>query len=300
LVNSSERPRRSVLYVPAANLRALEKARALACDAMILDLEDAVAPDAKSEARRNLVGLATAGAFGASEVIVRVNGLDTAWGREDLEAFEAAGLDALLIPKIQEASDIQAYRACVSGWRRPPALWCMVETAAALFHLLEIATAVSKAGPGALVMGSNDLCKELGARATSGREALLAALTMTVAAGKVQGVTVLDGVFNDFGDTDGFRQECEQAVRLGFDGKTLIHPSQVAACNAVFTPQADEISEAREIVAAFAQPENHAAGVLRLGGRMVERLHLAQAQRLLARAGQPETSPRRETVHDAH
>jgi len=274
----SARPRRSALYMPAGNPRAIEKARGLACDVVILDLEDSVAPDAKPAARDLAVAETARGGFGRRELVVRVNGLDTPWGEADLEAVGAGAVlpDAVLAPKVSTPEDVAAYAA-----RLPEgvALWIMVETCAALFALDRLAAA---GGPlSALVVGSNDFVKEMRCRVDADRRPLQAALSLTVAAGRANDLVVLDGVWNDIADLAGLERQCLQGVEFGFDGKTLIHPDQVAAANAAFSPEPGEVAWARVVAAAFDSPENRGKGVLRVEGRMVERLHLDQALRLL-------------------
>ena len=274
----SARPRRSALYMPAGNPRAIEKARGLACDVVILDLEDSVAPDAKPAARDLAVAETARGGFGRRELVVRVNDLDTPWGEADLEAVRAGAVlpDAVLAPKVSTPEDVAAYAA-----RLPEgvALWIMVETCAALFALDRLAAA---GGPlSALVVGSNDLVKEMRCRVDADRRPLQAALSLTVAAGRANDLVVLDGVWNDIADLAGLERQCLQGVEFGFDGKTLIHPDQVAAANAAFSPEPGEVAWARVVAAAFDSPENRGKGVLRVEGRMVERLHLDQALRLL-------------------
>jgi len=272
------RPRRSALYMPAGNPRAIEKARGLACDVVILDMEDSVAPDAKPAARDLAVAAVAEGGFGRRELVVRVNGLDTPWGEADLAAVAAGAVrpDAVLAPKVSTPGDVAAYAG-----RLPEgvALWIMVETCASLFALDALAAA---GGPlAALVIGSNDLVKEMRCRVDAERRPLQAALSLTVAAGRARGLTVLDGVWNDIADLEGLEHQCRQGVEFGFDGKTLIHPDQIAAANRAFAPEPDEVAWARTVAAAFDSPENRGKGVLRVEGRMVERLHLDQALRLL-------------------
>ena len=268
---------RSVLYLPASNARAIEKARTLACDAVILDLEDAVAPEAKAAARAAAVAAVAAGGFRAGTVAVRVNGLATEWGRDDAAALAATPPAAIVLPKVDHSGDVADLRACLSP--TPPPVWAMIETARSLLRLEDIAGA---AGLGALVAGTNDLARELGARLRPGRAGLLGLLSLTVAAARAFGLAVLDGVYNDLDDPDGFARQCEQAVELGFDGKTLIHPRQVGLCNAAFSPGAEDIAAAQQVVDAFARPESADKGAIALGGRMVERLHLDQARKTLA------------------
>lgn len=271
------RPRRSVLYVPASNSRAIDKARSLDCDVVILDLEDAVAPDAKVEARQNAVAALQAGGFGRREVVVRVNGLDTPWGRDDLAALATCAPEAVLVPKVSSPEDLRAYSAQLAPLVR---LWAMVETCRALLNLDAIA------GYGAplevLVVGSNDLAKEMHCRPGVERRPLLTAFSQIIVAGRAHGRVVIDGVFNDIADIEGLERQCLQGLEFGFDGKSLIHPGQIDAANRVFAPDPAEVAWARQIVAAFELPENAAKGVLKLEGRMVERLHLEEAVRLIA------------------
>ncbi len=273
------RPRRSALYMPAANARAVEKARDLACDVVILDLEDAVAPDAKDLARQQAVEAVRAGGFGRREVVIRVNGLDTPWGADDLAAASTARPAAILAPKVSSAADVAAYDAALNGDTR---LWVMIETCAALFALDAIAACVASSRLEALVIGTNDLAKEMRCRLTVDRAPLAGPLSLSVAAARAHGLTILDGVYNGIEDEDGLARQCAQGSEFGFDGKTLIHPKQIALANQAFSPAPDEVHWARIIVEAFDLPENASKGVLRVEGRMVERLHLAQAQRLIA------------------
>lgn len=267
------RPCRSALYLPASNPRAIEKARGLPCDAVILDLEDAVAPEAKAAARAAAVAALNGGGFGDRLTVLRVNGIDTPWGAEDLAAASALRLDAVLAPKIATAADVARYRDRLGG----QALWVMIETCRAITNLQPIADVV---GPGgALVIGTNDLALEM---RCAGRAALLPVLTLAIAAARAAGALALDGVCNDFSDQGYFAIEAREGHALGFDGKTLIHPAQIAPCNAVFTPSDEAVANARAIVAAFDLPDHAGKGAIRLDGRMVERLHLAEAQRTLA------------------
>jgi len=273
------RPRRSALYMPASNARAVEKARDLPCDVVILDLEDAVAPDAKVEARALAAAAVQAGGFGSREVVIRINGLDTLWGAEDLAAAARAAPDAILVPKVSSAADVAACDGALVGKTR---LWAMIETCAAVFALDAIAATAATTRLGAWVIGTNDLAKEMRCRPGVDRAPLLGPLSLAVAAARGQGLAILDGVFNEIQDEAGFERQCAQGLAFGFDGKTLIHPKQVEPANRAFSPAPDEVAWARAVVEAFDLPENSAKGVLRLDGRMVERLHLAEAQRLLA------------------
>lgn len=273
------RPRRSALYLPASNQRAITKARELPCDVIILDLEDAVAPEAKADARAQAVAALGEGGFGTREVVVRINGLDTEWGEADLNALSQTPPAAVLVPKIVAASDIADYRSKLGG---AIPLWAMVETAASVFRLDEIAGAE---GLEAFVMGTNDLAKETGARLGGERLPFVGALGLAVAAARAHGITIFDGVFNDIDDEQGFIAEARQGADFGFDGKTLIHPRQIDPCNAAFSPDAAEIAWARRILAAFEEPENVSKGAIRVDGKMVERLHLHRARSALAAAG---------------
>ena len=279
---SHERPRRSVLYMPASNARAIEKARDLPCDVVILDLEDAVAPDQKNLARDQACAAVAAGGFGRRELVVRVNGLDTPWGEQDLKAVAAAAPDAVLVPKVDSAADVARYDALLRAAPPTTHLWAMIETTRSLFRLEEIADAASRTRLSAWVMGTNDLAKETGAQIRPGRAAFLGALGLAVAAARMARLTILDGVFNGLEDDVGLEAECRQALEFGFDGKTLIHPRQVEIANRVFSPGDEEVAFARAVIAAFAEPENAGKGALRVDGRMAERLHLDQSVKLVA------------------
>ncbi len=274
------RPRRSALYMPASNPRAVEKARSLACDVVILDLEDAVLPDAKEKARADAVAAVRAGGFGPREVVIRVNALSTPWGEADLAAAAAAGSDAVLAPKIRGADDIAAYDRALASAPPKTRLWAMVETPQAILAIDAIANAPSRLA--ALVMGINDLAKEIGARQTPAREPFQAAMALTVMAARAHGLAVLDGVHNEIDDLTALEAVCRQGADFGFDGKTLIHPSHLAICNAAFTPAPAEVTWARAVIAAFDAPENVGKGALRVEGRLAELLHRDQAVRLVA------------------
>ena len=273
------RPRRSALYMPAANGRAIEKARSLPCDVVILDLEDAVAPDAKDAAREQAVAAVKAGGFGSRELVIRVSGLDTPWGRADLAAAVEAQPDAILAPKVSTPQDVAAYDAAITG---RPRLWAMIETCAAAFQLPANAETARTSRLDAWVIGTNDLAKEMRCRQGVDRTPLIPILCLAVAAARAEGICILDGVYNDIEDTQGLARQCAQGVEFGFDGKTLIHPSQLGPANTAFSPDTAEVAWARTVAAAFATPENSVKGVLRVEGRMVERLHLAEAVRLIA------------------
>ena len=283
------RPRRSVLYMPGSNVRAIAKARALPADAVILDLEDSVAPDAKLLAREQVVAAVREGGFGGRQVVIRVNGVQTPWGQDDLGAAIAARPDAILLPKVDSGGAImQAARALrEAGAPEATRLWAMMETPLAILHAESIAAIAADpaARLEALVMGLNDLAKETRARLTPGRGAMTAWMALCVAAARAHGCDIIDGVYNDLSDPQGFKAECEQGRDMGFDGKTLIHPGQIDVCNAVFSPELAEIDQARAIIAAFEAPENHGKGVVQLNGRMIERLHAEMAARTLAIAG---------------
>jgi citrate lyase subunit beta/citryl-CoA lyase len=272
------RPRRSVLYLPASNARALDKARTLDCDVVILDLEDSVAPDAKAEARAGAVAAVQAGGFGGREVVIRANGLDTPWGADDLAAAGQARLDAVLVPKISAPEDLAVIRTTLGG---DLPIWAMIETCAAMFRLDALGAESVNVGVEAWVVGSNDLAKEMRCPLTVEREPLITALSLSLMAARAHRLAIIDGVFNDIGDEVGLARQCAQAAAFGFDGKSLIHPSQVAAANAAFTPDASAVAWARTVVGAFEQPENAGKGVLKVDGRMVERLHYAEARRLI-------------------
>lgn len=276
------RPRRSVLYMPGANARALEKARGLAADCLILDLEDAVAPDAKADARERVADAVRARGFGPREVVVRINAIETQWGLADIEAAVAAGPDAILIPKVSRPGDIVSAAKILAARQAPPEmkLWAMMETPAAILDAAAIAAAGNRLS--CLVLGTNDLLKETRARPDADRFAVVPWLSACVLAARANGLDVLDGVYNDFKDEAGFRAECDQGRSLGMDGKTLIHPSQIAVCNEIFSPSDDEVAWSRSVIAAFDRPENAGAGVITLEGRMVERLHLEMARRTVA------------------
>jgi citrate lyase subunit beta/citryl-CoA lyase len=280
------RPRRSVLYMPGSNARAIEKARTLPADGIILDLEDAVAPDAKADARKQVVEAVKGGGFGAREVFVRVNGLDTPWHADDLTAAAHAAPDAILVPKISDAGQLEilGQRLLDMGTDHKTRIWAMIETPLAIFNIREIAAAAedSETRLSGFVLGTNDLAKETRARIVPGRAPMLGWLTTCLLAAREYGIEVLDGVYNDFANTEGFAAECAQARDLGFDGKTLIHPSQIEACNAAFSPSADEVTQARKMISAFDLPENKGKGVVQIDGRMVERMHAEMARRTVA------------------
>lgn len=275
----TSRPRRSALYMPASNAKAIEKAKTLACDVVILDLEDAVAPEAKDAAREQAVQAVRDGGFGNRELVIRVNGSDTPWGADDLRAAAEARPDAILVPKVNSAADVAAYSGPLHA---DTALWAMIETGRSLFALDAIAGAAETTQLTTFVMGTNDLAKEMRYRLTAGREPFFAALSMAVAAARIHGLTILDGVHNDIEDQNSLEAVCRQGVDFGFDGKTLIHPKQIDICNLVFSPAPSEVDWARAVIDAFALPENAGKGAIRVEGKMAELLHLAQAERLVA------------------
>jgi len=280
------RPRRSALYMPGSNTRALEKARTLDVDCLILDLEDAVAPDAKAQARGNIVDALKAGGYGNRELVIRINGLDTAYAEDDLKAAVEAGPDAILIPKVNTPADLErvAQKLKVLKPAGAPKLWAMMETPQAMLNAAAIGACGLDDGVGltCFVMGTNDLAKETRARLTPGRPAMLPWLMTCVAAARAGGIDILDGVFNGLEDMDGFAAECAQGADMGMDGKTLIHPKQIEACHAAFSPTEAEVAWARKINAAFAEPENTEKGVIQVDGKMVERLHAQMGERVIA------------------
>jgi citrate lyase subunit beta / citryl-CoA lyase len=276
---SDLRPRRSVLYLPAANPRALEKAAAIPCDGLILDLEDAVAPDAKPQAREAACTAAASGAYGSREVAIRVNGAESEWHRDNLAAACAAGPDAIVVPKVSGADTVLRLVEAMAGFDAPAstALWAMVETPAAMLHAEEIAAASERLT--VLVMGTNDLAKELYAAHVPGRHPLLPGLGLALLAARATGKAILDGVFNDVSDTGGFLAECRQGREMGFDGKTLIHPGQVEGANTAFAPSEQEVEDARGVISAW--EDGRGSGVVTYRGRMVESLHVDSARRTL-------------------
>jgi citrate lyase subunit beta/citryl-CoA lyase len=279
------RPRRSALFIPGSNYRALDKAATLDADVLILDLEDSVMPEGKRDARAAVSAAIGVRAYGRREVVVRVNGLDTPWVASDIAAATAARPDAILVPKVSRIEDIRRTRAALSAAEAPSdiKIWAMIETPLGVLNAATIAA--QSPGPGyqigALVIGTNDLAKETGARLTEGRPVFLPWLAQILAAGRAYGLGVLDGTYNDIDDKAGLRAECEQGRDLGMDGKTLIHPNQIPIANEVFSPSEEEIAWARKVVAAFKVPENTRKGVILVGGRMVERLHERMAKRTL-------------------
>lgn len=276
------KPLRSVLYMPASNAKAIAKSRTLDCDAIILDLEDAVAPNEKDAARARAVEAVKEGGFGNRTVVVRVNGLSTPWGEADFRAVAECAPDAVLVPKVSSAAEVRACHQLMMAFPAKTRLWIMIETARSIFNLAEIADVASETRLAAFILGTNDLCKETNARLAPGRAAVLPLLALAVAAGKMTNLAVIDGVYNNLEDATGFEAECYQGLEYGFDGKTLIHPGQIAIANRAFSPTPAEIDFAKAVIAAFAQPENADAGALRVEGKMVELLHLEQCKHLCA------------------
>jgi len=279
---AADRPRRSALYLPASNAKAIAKARTLPCDIVILDLEDAVAPEAKDEARAAAVAAIEEGGFGHREVAIRANGIDTEWGAADLAAIAGSKVDAVLVPKVNGPQDIARYELALSKAPASMQLWAMIETCASVFALEPIAAMAHSSRLSLWIMGTNDLAKEMRAQLVPGRTPFLPFLSMAVAAARAHGVSVLDGVCNEFRDLDAFEEEARQGLLFGFDGKSLIHPAQIEPCNAVFSPGEADIAWAQGVIDAFALPENQGKGAIRVDGKMTELLHLEQAQRLIA------------------
>ena len=279
-------PRRSVLYMPGSNARALEKAKTLAADCLILDLEDAVAPDQKEEARAQVVSAVREGGYGEREITIRVNGTDTPWYEEDIKAAVSAKPDAVLIPKLSTSDDIlrAANNLTAAGASQNIDLWAMMETPLAMLNAGGIAETGSQTNIRltCFIMGTNDLAKETRAALTQSRQPMLVWLSTCIAAGRAYGIDIIDGVYNDFRNDAGFATECKQGAELGMDGKTLIHPTQIGPCNEAFSPSTDEIEFARKIIEAFELPENAGKGAITVDGRMVELLHAEMARRTVA------------------
>jgi citrate lyase subunit beta/citryl-CoA lyase len=267
--------------MPASNARAIEKARGLACDAIILDLEDAVAPEAKPGARGQAAAAVAAGGFGGRELIIRCNGLDTTWGAEDLAAAARAGPDAVLVPKVNGPGDIALYDAAIAAAPPRTRLWAMIETPAAILALDAIGRTAQTSRLAGFAVGLNDLAKAMGGRQTPDRAPHLPFLSLTVAAARAHGLTALDSVTTAIDDPALLELHCRQGADVGFDGKTLIHPSQIETANRLFSPDPDELAWARAVIAAYARPENAGRGALQVEGRLAERLHLDQAERLV-------------------
>ncbi len=283
-MSTQHRPRRSVLYMPGANARALEKSRSLSADALIFDLEDAVAPDAKLTARKQVVEAVEAGGYGKREVFIRTNGLNTPWGYDDLVAAAKAGPDAVLLPKVESAEMVRQAESVLAahGASDDLTIWCMMETPRGMLHAEEVADASPRLG--GLVMGTSDLAKDLQAQHTAMRLPLITALGLCLLAARAAGVAILDGVFLDLNDSEGFVDSCRQGAELGFDGKSLIHPKQLDAANEVFAPSEDELRLSRRIIDAYAEAEAQGKGVVLVDGKLIERLHVDHAKRVVALA----------------
>ncbi len=283
MTDPTARPYRSVLYIPGSKARALDKARRLPVDAILFDLEDAVAPGEKVNARALLMRTLAEGGYGARQKVIRINGFETEWGEDDLTALVPTGPAAILLPKVDKPADIEALarRLDTEPACAETRIWAMMETPQGCLNAAAIARAPRMAG---LVMGTNDLAKELTTRFRADREPLMTALQMCVLAARAAGLVALDGVYNAFRDEEGLRAECEQGRDLGFDGKTLIHPAQVAAANAAFAPTPDELDLAERQIAAFEAAQADGQGVAVVDGRIVENLHIVTARQVLARA----------------
>lgn len=283
-MNERHRPRRSVLYMPGSNARALDKSRTLPADGLIFDLEDAVAPDAKVTARNQVVQAYEAGGYGEREILIRTNGLNTPWGYDDLVAVASVGASAVLLPKVESAEMVRQAESVLLSHGAPSelAIWCMMETPRAMLHAEEIADASPRLG--GLVMGTSDLAKDLQAQHTAMRLPLITSLGLCLLAARAARIAILDGVYLDLNDHDGFVDSCRQGAELGFDGKTLIHPKQIEAANEVFAPSDEEIELSRRIIEAFAAAEAEGRGVVVVDGKLIERLHVDHAERVVALA----------------
>lgn len=276
------RPRRSVLYMPGANERALEKAKTLEVDALILDLEDSVSPDSKADARDRVCAAARSGEYGYRELVIRTNGIDTEWHAADLAAASKAGPDGILVPKVNSAEEVRRIEAAMVAAGAPDStlIWAMIETPTAIRQVHEIAAASDRLA--VLVMGNNDLVAELHATHVPGRAPILTAMSLALLGAAEAGKAILDGVYNDVKDAEGFEAECKQGRDFGFDGKTIIHPSQIEPANRVFAPSPEAIEHAREVIAAFEEATAAGKGVVTVNGRMIENLHVRDAERILA------------------
>jgi len=283
-MSQTARPRRSVLYMPGSNARALEKARALAADGLILDLEDAVAPDAKALARDQIAAALQQGGYGGRELVVRINGLETPWGADDLAMAAASRAHAILIPKVERAATVREVERRLDAARasKDIAIWCMMETPLGMLHAEEIAASSPRVG--CLVMGTSDLAKDLHAAHTRERLPLLTSLGLCLLAARAVGLAILDGVHLDLADDEGFAHACRQGKELGFDGKTLIHPKTIAKANEVFAPSPDEVAWSRRVIAAHVAASKEGKGVVLVDGKLIENLHVENARRLVALA----------------
>ena len=284
MIKTRHRPRRSVLYMPGANARALEKSRSLPADGLIFDLEDAVAPDAKEKAREQILSAVKQGGYGNREILIRTNGLNTPWGYDDLVAVAKAGSDAVLLPKVESAEMVRQAEAVLEAHGAPSDLriWCMMETPRGMLHAEEIADASPRLG--GLVMGTSDLAKDLQAQHTAMRLPLITSLGLCMLAARAARIAILDGVYLDLNDHEGFVDSCRQGAELGFDGKTLIHPKQLEAANEVFGPSEDEIRLSRRIIQAYSAAEAEGKGVVVVDGKLIEKLHVDHAERVVALA----------------
>ncbi|MDQ3155619.1 MAG: CoA ester lyase [Actinomycetota bacterium] len=280
--NPSLRPRRSVLYMPGANERALEKAKTLDVDALILDLEDSVSPDSKADARDRVCAAARSGEYGYRELVIRTNGIDTEWHADDLAAAAEAGPDGILVPKVNSAEEVRQIEAAMAAAGAPDhtLIWAMIETPIAIRQVREIAAASDRLT--VLVMGTNDLVAELHAAHVPGRAPMLTSLSLALLGAAEAGKAILDGVYNDVKNAEGFEAECEQGRDFGFDGKTIIHPSQIEPANRIFAPSPEAIDHANEVITAFEEATAAGKGVVTVNGRMIENLHVRDAERILA------------------
>lgn len=283
-MNTNARPRRSLLYMPGSNARALEKGRGLPADGLILDLEDAVSPDAKVAARNQIEASVTAGGYGRREIVIRVNGLDTPWGHDDLVMAARSGADAVLLPKVESADAVRRAEAILRASQAPDdlAIWCMMETPRGILHAERIADASPRLG--ALVMGTSDLAKDLQCAHTETRLPLLHSLSTCILAARAAGLAIIDGVHLDLNDEPGFRKACEDGAILGFDGKTLIHPKTIAVANEVFAPSEQEVAWSRKVIEAHAKADREGQGVVLIEGKLIENLHVENAQRIVTLA----------------
>jgi citrate lyase subunit beta/citryl-CoA lyase len=282
---SLAKPRRSALYAPGSSAAVLTKALNSAADVLIFDLEDAVSPDSKIKARETVVEILSGAAPARREIVVRVNAIGSPWCEDDVRAVAQLGVSAILFPKVCSEDDVRAAESMMDVFGASPAtrLWCMIETPLAILNAHAIARLATHASSrmGAWVIGTNDLVKELRAAHTPTREPLLTALSMALLAARAYGIAVLDGVHNDFRDLAGLEDSCRQGLAMGFDGKTLIHPTQIAPCNLIYSPTDEAVRHARAVIAAFDLPENRGKGVLSVDGRMVELLHADIARQTL-------------------
>lgn len=270
--------------MPGANAKALEKAKTLAADVLLFDLEDSVAPEAKADARAQIGAALAGGGYGKREIIVRINAFATPWGRDDMRAAAEGKPDGVLAPKVESAAEIEALDAAMTefGFAKGAQLWVMIETPRAILNIAEIAAAARNTRLSGFVMGTNDLAKDTRAKITPERTAFHTALSLAVTAARAEGIVAIDGVYNDIPNKEGFEAECRQGLEFGFDGKTLIHPTQIETCNIVFAPSEEEVTRARAVIAAFALPENAGKGVIKVDGKMTELLHLEEAKRVVA------------------